>query len=107
MSCYCLIFNLVGLLLNLIGTLIVGLALVKYLKSVDNSFLALEKSIESIANIINNTNQKAFIFQGMEQHRQRGKRREKLFTFIGLMFIILGFTFQLLSTLIQTNCINK
>jgi uncharacterized membrane protein YidH (DUF202 family) len=100
-----LILNVIGLFLNLIGTIIIGLALGKYLRSVSNSFLALEKSIESIADSLNNPNQSAFLLQGLDRHRLKGQKRGKLFTYIGLMLIIVGFALQFLSTLIQANCL--
>jgi hypothetical protein len=63
---------------------------------VDNSFSAMEKSIESIADTLNNPNQPGVIFQGLDQHRKRGIKNSKQLTQLGLFLIIIGFLLQLI-----------
>ncbi len=100
-----LLINIIGLFLNLIGSIITGMAIGKYLKSVNYSFLAIEKSLDSIADSITDPSQTVFIIQGLDKHRLRGLKRDKFFTFIGLTLIVVGFALQLFSTLIQANCL--
>ena len=70
-----IILNLTGLSFNLIGTIIISFSLRKYFKSVDNSFLALEQSIESISSMLNNQQLNAFIIDGMDLHRKKGQKQ--------------------------------
>lgn len=50
------ILNLVGLSLNLTGSIFLAISLGRYLKSVDTSFSALETSIKTLAGMLNNSN---------------------------------------------------
>ena len=90
-----IILNLTGLSFNLTGTIIISFSLRKYFKSVDNSFLALEQSIESISSMLNNQQLNAFITAGMDIHRKKGQKQIAAFTFIGLLLIVLGFALQI------------
>lgn len=95
-----IILNLTGLSFNLIGTIIISFSLRKYLKSVDNSFLALETSIESISSMLNNKQLNAFIIDGMGIHRKNGQKQIAVSSFIGLLFIVLGFALQISGVII-------
>ena len=75
--------------------LIISFSLRKYFKSVDNSFLALEQSIESISSMLNNQQLNAFIIDGMDLHRKKGQKQITTFTIMGLLLIVLGFAIQI------------
>jgi len=88
--------NIIGLILNLTGAIILIFSFGKYFKAVDNSFSAMEKSLDSIADTLNKPNQPGVIFQGMDEHRKRGVKKSKRLTQLGLFLIIIGFLFQLI-----------
>ncbi len=93
---------LVGLILNLIGAFILAFSLTSYIRAVNNSFAALENSLDMIANTLNNPSQPAVAFQGLDIHRNRGGRKAKGMTIVGLSIMIIGFVIQILAIIIQT-----
>ncbi len=98
-----LILNLLSPIFSLVGSIILAISLNKYLNSIDISFFTLESSVDSLADILNNSQQKGFIVEGMKNHREKSKRYTKNYTLIGMILIILGFGIQILSILIQVN----
>jgi len=79
------ILNIIGISFNLIGTILISCSLKRYFKSIDNSFLAIEKSIESISDMLNNKQLNAFIIEGLEMHRKKGQKEIITFTFFGIL----------------------
>ena len=102
MTCV-LILNLLSPAVSLVGSIILAVSLNKYLRSLDISFSTLETSVDNLADILNDTQQKGIIVNGMNKHRKKSKRCAKNYTIIGMILIILGFGIQILSVLIQTN----
>lgn len=97
---YITVVNLVGLIINLVGVIILSFSFGKYFRAVDNSFSAMEKSIDSLADTLNNPNQSAVIFQGMENHRILGVKNSKFLTQLGLFLIMIGFLLQVIALII-------
>ncbi|MEI6052557.1 MAG: hypothetical protein WCQ44_07640 [Opitutaceae bacterium] len=75
-----LILNLLSPTFSLVGSIILAISLNKYLNSLDKSFFTLESSVDSLADILNNPQQKGFIVTGMENHRKKSKSCAKNFT---------------------------
>ena len=89
--------TVISVLLNFFGTASLAFAANKYFKAINNSFLGAEKSIEGIANCINDQNARAPIFTGFDIHRNKGIKAATILTYIGLFLIGLGIICQLLT----------
>lgn len=81
--------NIIGMISNLIGTIILAISLNNVIKAINTSIKALEYS--------QTTN---FNFEGMENHRLSANKKSTLYIMIGFGFIVMGFGFQIITYII-------
>ena len=85
----------VSFLLNIVGTILLALAANKYFKTVELSFEALETSLNSITDFVNNKSINAVNFQGMNIHRKKGLYKSKILTYFSLTLLVTSTLIQL------------
>lgn len=89
--------TIISVLLNFLGTASLAFAANRYFKAVNNSFIGAEKSIEGLAECINDPHARAPIFTGFDIHRSKGMKFASFLTYLGLSLIGLGIVCQLLT----------
>jgi len=82
----------IGLLLNLIGTLIVSVAANTYMLCVHTALLAQELTTQ--ANLSNS--QVVPVFTGLEQSREKELKKSSIWVRVGLWIIAVGFVLQVI-----------
>jgi len=87
--------SLIGITLGLLGTIILAFSLNRLLKSFDSSIKALEIFKETI------TQKNTIDIIGLDKHRAIANSKSKKNVIMGLLFIIVGFVFQLIDIIIQ------
>jgi hypothetical protein len=90
--------DIIGLSLNLIGTIVAGLSGGMYLKLVNASLTAHQLFIETYTNKQSNV----VVFTGLEKHRESALKNALIGTTIGLILIVIGFALQLLDFVLKT-----
>lgn len=90
---------IIGLLANLIGTLILALALGKYYKWINNSLDVHELFIDSYSN-----NKDVIAVTGTDRHRANTYKTAKKWMVLGIIMILLGFALQLWSVIDKPHC---
>ena len=85
--------NILGLSLNIFGTVIIAFSLNVYMKSIRLAIEAHEVSIDSIID----PKKTPTLFKGIEKHLSKGKTYSAIFTWIGLAIVVVGFICQLMS----------
>lgn len=89
--------TIISVFLNFSGTISLAFAANRYFKAVNSSFFAAEKSIEGLAECIDNPSAKAAVFTGLDIHRNKGIKVASVLTYVGLLMIGFGIIFQLLT----------
>lgn len=87
------IFNIVGLVSNIVGTIILAFSLSKYIRSMRMAIDAHELYITSV----NNTRGPIVKVTGTEVHMNRDEKYASFFSWLGVILVALGFICQLSS----------
>jgi hypothetical protein len=87
------ILNIIGLIANIIGTIILAFSISGYIKSMRLAIDGHEFFILSYFHPQKPTVQ----VTGTDVHMNRDEKKYSIFTWIGIIFVISGFTCQLLS----------
>ena len=89
--------NIIGLIANIIGTVILAFSINGYIKSMRMAIDAHELYILSV-----NDKQGGPIYQitGTDVHMNRDRKRGGIFTILGILFVLVGFLTQLTSFII-------
>jgi len=88
--------NIIGLVSNILGTIILAFSLSGYISSLRLAVDAHELFIISL----NHPTKPIVQVTGTNVHMNRDKKKSTIFSWFGVLFIVLGFVFQLLSYLI-------
>jgi len=87
------ILNIIGLIANIIGTIILAFSISGYIKSMRLAIDGHELFIVSYL-----TPHKPVVqVTGTDEHMNRDEKKYSIFTWIGIIFVISGFTCQLSS----------
>jgi hypothetical protein len=85
--------NLVGLSINVLGTLVAALSGGLYLKLVNTSISALETTLQAYFS----PSRGVPVFTGLDKHRETAMRRGLIGVGWGLVLIVIGFIFQIIA----------
>jgi len=88
--------SIIGLTLNMVGSIFLAYSLNKTTKGLDNSITALEYFKDTYlagGNVLSIT--------GMDKHRKKDIKNFQMLTSIGLVLLIIGFALQLLPMLLN------
>lgn len=88
--------NVIGLVCNIIGTLILAFSLNSYIRSMRLAIDTHELYILSV----NNPTRPIIQFTGTHVHMNRGKKKATIFSWVGVFLVVTGFASQLFSYLI-------
>ena len=97
------LINLLGLNLNIIGTIMLAISLNKYLTSLHASIAFHDLTIKSILK----KEQTVKYADGLDDILRKGTKSSKVRTTIGLIIIVVGFILQLIPILFQFFNIHK
>jgi hypothetical protein len=90
-------FNIIGLVANIIGTIILAFSLSAYIGSMRLAIDAHELYILSV----NNPRGPIYQITGTDVHMKRGKKNATFFSWLGVILVVSGFIFQLTSYFIK------
>lgn len=85
--------SIIGLSLNIIGTIILAYSLSSYIRSMR---LAIDANYTSILSFSQN-NLPKIVISGTDKHMDNDKKNSGLYTRIGVILILIGFVFQLIA----------
>lgn len=87
---------IIGLSINITGSVLLAFSLNKIIKAYSSSIIDLEHFKDTFlsgGNVVS--------FTGLDKNRKNAKRNNKTLTVIGLVLLMIGFVFQLISILIN------
>lgn len=89
---------IIGISINIIGSIFLAISLNSIVKAYNSSITALEHFKDTF---LSGTN--VVSFTGLDKHRENALKNNKSLTGIGLVMLIIGFIFQLLSIVMNLN----
>jgi hypothetical protein len=89
--------NVIGLILNILGTIILAFSLTAFLKAIKLSLNAIE--LERLSEI--HPTKPSLKVTGTDVHVKNGERKSNFLLWLGIILVILGFIFQLIPYLIK------
>lgn len=92
----CDYYSIIGLSINIIGSVFLAILLNSIIKAYNSSITALEHFKDTF---LNGTD--VVSFTGLDKHRKNALKNNKALTGIGLVMIIIGFILQLLSIIMN------
>lgn len=84
--------NVIGLILNIVGTIILAFSLTAFLKAVKLSLDAIE--LEKLSEF--HPTKPSLKVTGTNIHLKNGERKSNFWLWLGILMVILGFIFQLI-----------
>jgi len=94
--------NVISLIFNIIGTIIIAFSTGQYFKSINNALMAHEISLKTMFNSLVGPSEDIYNIIGTPQLTQKTLRRTTLWMILGIVLLVLGFSIQLI-LLLKTN----
>lgn len=87
--------NIIGLIANILGTLILAFSINGYIRSMRLAIDAHELYITSVTT--RKTHLPVYHVTGTDTHMNRDRKRSGIYSWIGIAFVLIGFALQLYS----------
>ncbi len=94
----CDYYSIIGLSINIIGSVFLAISLNSIIKAYNSSITALEHFKDTFL-----STKDVVSFTGLDKHRKNALKNNKTLTGIGLIMLIIGFILQLLSIVMNLN----
>ncbi len=91
-------YSIIGLSINIIGSIFLAISLNSIIKAYNSSITALEHFKDTILE-----GENVVSYTGLDKHRKNALKDNKALTAIGLVMLIIGFILQLLSIVMNVS----